>query len=100
MIVCSVLKSDHIYEVSIKGHSGYDAIGKDIVCSAVSTSFILTINLLSKLRDDLDCASDEDIPMMRVTINDYNDIEEVILDNLIDCLKDISNQYSKFLKIK
>ena len=48
MIVCSVLKSDSLYEVCIKGHSGYDTIGKDIVCSAVSSSFILTINLLDK----------------------------------------------------
>lgn len=100
MIVCSVLKNDDLYEVSIKGHSGYDTIGKDIVCSAVSTSFILTINLLSKMRQDLDYSSDENVPMMKVTINNYNDIEEIILDNMIECLQDISNQYPKFLKIK
>lgn len=100
MIVCSVLKNDHLYEVSIKGHSGYDTYGKDIVCSAVSSSFILTINLLCKLRNDLDCTSDENIPMMKVTIDNYNDIEEIILDNLIECLQDISYQYPKFLKIK
>ena len=40
MTVCSVLKSDNLYEVCIKGHSGYDTIGKDIVCSAVSSSLI------------------------------------------------------------
>lgn len=100
MIVCSVLKSDSLYEVCIKGHSGYDTIGKDIVCSAVSSSFILTINLLDKFKSNMKYESDENIPMMKVTINNYNDIDETILDNLIDCLKDVSRQYPKYLKIK
>ena len=100
MIVCSVLKSDSLYEVCIKGHSGYDTIGKDIVCSAVSSSFILTINLLDKFKSNMKYESDENIPMMKVTINNYTDIDETILDNLIDCLSDVSRQYPKYLKIK
>ena len=100
MTVCSVLKSENLYEVCIKGHSGYDTIGKDIVCSAVSSSFILTINLLEKFNSNMKYESDESIPMMKVTINNYNDIDEKILDNLIDCLKDVSRQYPKYLKIK
>lgn len=100
MTVCSVLKSDNLYEVCIRGHSGYDTIGKDIVCSAVSSSFILTINLLDKLKSNMKYESDENIPMMKVTINNYTDIEETILDNLIECLQDVSNQYPKYLKIK
>ena len=100
MIVCSVLKSDSLYEVCIKGHSGYDTIGKDIVCSAVSSSFILTINLLDKFKSNMKYESDENIPMMKVTINNYTDIDETVLDNLIDCLKDVSRQYPKYLKIK
>ena len=100
MTVCSVLKSDNLYEVCIKGHSGYDTIGKDIVCSAVSSSFILTINLLDKFNSNMKYESDENIPMMKVTINNYNDIDETVLDNLIDCLKDVSRQYPKYLKIK
>lgn len=100
MIICSVNKNESLYEITIKGHSGYDTIGKDIVCSSVSSSFILTINLLNRLNCKFDYESDENIPMMKVKINNYNDIEENILDNLIDCLKDVSRQYSKFLKIK
>ena len=100
MTICSVLKSDSLYEVCIKGHSGYDTIGKDIVCSAVSSSFILTVNLLDKLKSYMDLITDESIPMMKDTINNYNDIDETILDNLIDCLKDVSRQYPKYLKIK
>ena len=47
MIVCTVNKNNNSYTVEIKGHSGYEAIGKDIVCSSVSTAFILTVNLLT-----------------------------------------------------
>lgn len=100
MIVCSVLKNDKVYEVVIKGHSGYDTIGKDIICSSVSSSFILTINLLSKLNSNMIYDSDEEIPMMKVAINNYTDIDEKILDNLIECLEDVANQYPKYLKIK
>lgn len=100
MIICSVLKNDNLYKINISGHSGYDTIGKDIVCSSVSSSFILTINLLEKLNSNMKIKSDEKIPMMEVEIKNYNNIEEIILDNLIDCLKDVSNQYSKYLKIK
>ena len=100
MIVCSVKKNESLYEINIKGHSGYDTIGKDIVCSSVSSSMILTINLLEKLNSKFEFNSDENIPMMNVKIENYNEIDEKILDNLIDCLKDVSNQYSKYLKIK
>lgn len=100
MIICSVRKNETLYEINISGHSGYDTIGKDIVCSAVSSSFILTVNLLDKLNSKMNLITDESIPMMKVTINNFNDIEEKVLDNLIDCLKDVSKQYPKYLKIK
>ena len=53
MIICSVKKNEKLYEINISGHSGYDTIGKDIVCSAVSSSFILTVNLLDKLNSKM-----------------------------------------------
>ncbi len=99
MIVCSVDKNDKLYSIIIRGHSGYDTIGKDIICSSVSSSLILTINLLEKLGSKFIFESDEMIPMMKVEINNYIDIEETILDNLIDCLKSVSVQYPKYLKI-
>ena len=49
MIICSVRKNETLYEINISGHSGYDTIGKDIVCSSVSSSLIVTVNLLEKL---------------------------------------------------
>ena len=100
MIICSVKKNENLYDITISGHSGYDTIGKDIVCSSVSSSLILTVNLLEKINSKFEFKSDEQIPMMKVKLENYTEIDEKILDNLIDCLKDVSNQYSKYLKIK
>ena len=99
MIVCTVNKNDNLYSIIIEGHSGYDTVGKDIVCSSVSSSLILTVNLLERLGSKFNFESDEELPMMKVEIKNYSDIEETILDNLIDCLKDVSRQYQKYLKI-
>ena len=100
MIICTVLKDEFNYQIEIKGHSGYDTIGKDIVCSSVSTSFILTVNLLEKLGYKFSFESEEEIPMMKLKLNEYDKVCETILDNMIDCLKDVEKQYHKFLKIK
>ena len=36
-------------KISIKGHSGYDAIGKDIVCASVSSIVITSINAIIRI---------------------------------------------------
>lgn len=103
MICCSVKKNDNSYEIDVRGHSGYDTIGKDIVCSSVSTAMIVTINLLERLNYKFDFSSDNSIPVMNLKVNkidnNYNTIV-IILDNLVCCLEDVSKQYNKFLKIK
>lgn len=100
MIVCTVNKNNNSYAVEIKGHSGYEAIGKDIVCSSVSTAFILTVNLLNKMNYKFDFISDENIPMMKLEVINYDSVVENIIDNMLDCLNDVSKQYQKYLKIK
>lgn len=100
MIVCTVKKNESNYFIQIEGHSGYDTIGKDIVCSSVSTAMIMSVNLLERLKTDFDFSSDEKIPMMKLNVNNYNEVEEKVLDNLVDCLNDVSTSYKKYLKIK
>ena len=36
-------------KISIKGHSGYDVIGKDIVCASVSSIVITSINAIIRI---------------------------------------------------
>ena len=50
MITAKVIKRNGEYSSFIcKGHAGYDDLGKDIVCSAVSMLVINTGNSLEKL---------------------------------------------------
>ena len=39
-------------KIEITGHSDYDTIGKDIVCSAVSSIVITTVNGIHRLSED------------------------------------------------
>ena len=98
-----------INKIEIKGHSGYDVTGKDIVCSSVSTAFILSVNLLEKLKNEYaieyECIQDENIPLMSLNIGHMNSNEQVrlvqtILENLVENLEMVSKQYQKFLNIK
>ena len=38
-------KNDKLNKIIISGHSGYDELGKDIVCASVSSIAITSINL-------------------------------------------------------
>ena len=53
MIKVNVIKKDNVItNINIIGHAGYDVSGKDIVCSAVSSITITTINALLKYDKD------------------------------------------------
>ena len=41
--------NNYISKVTIKGHANYDELGKDIVCAAVSSIVITTVNAIEKL---------------------------------------------------
>ncbi len=89
--------------INTKGHSGYEDIGKDIVCSSVSTSIILTYNLLNKLNIKFDYVEDEKIPMISLKFDHNYEQEELvqcILENLVKTLEDVEKQFKKYLQIK
>ena len=89
--------------IEVSGHSGYEDLGKDIVCSSVSTAMILTINLLEKLNVNFKYESKEEIPLISLDINSFDDSNEqlvqTILENLVENLNEVSKNYKKYLKI-
>ena len=105
MINVTVTKDNKdIKIIEVKGHSGYDELGKDIVCSSVSTALILTINLLEKLNFKFSYESDDKIPYMSLNIDGENSEDDLkliqtILGNLVDNLSQVEKQYKKYLKI-
>ncbi len=85
--------------IKISGHAEYAESGKDIVCSAVSTAFIMTVNqieLFGKL-DDINYkleSGDFELEILRRS----NEIDKII-SNFIHTIESLEDQYSKYIKI-
>lgn len=101
MILVNITR-DHnsdIKMITLNGHSGYDELGKDIVCSAVSTAMYVSIGLLERFDIEYQFSSDEKKPIMKLNIIKPQDNGNIVLENLVETLNGISMDYSKNLKI-
>jgi len=83
----------------VTGHTGYEESGKDIVCSAVSSLTIHTVNLIC---DDLKCDAtvDNDDGYIYLSLNEKNEFAELLIKALEKSLRDVSKQYPRFLKVE
>lgn len=90
--------NNQIDSIMIKGHSGYSVSGKDIVCAAISSSAITTVNAILALDDKaIDVKEDEGFLFIN-TLNNSDNTNK-LLQNLVDMLNDIKQEYPKYLKI-
>ena len=96
MIKVNIKEKDVIEEITIKGHSGYEEIGKDIVCASVSSIVITTINAIIRI-DEEAINYDESVI---IKILKHNEIIDKLIFNLIDLLKKLEKQYPKYIKIR
>lgn len=100
MVRVKILKKEEkISKITFIGHSMYDVIGKDIVCSSISSIMITTINgieLLSKgdVKDKL--YKDK----VEINVINNNNVVDTLLLNMITLLRDLEEQYPKNLKIE
>lgn len=102
MINLTILKSnDAITTIQAKGHSGYAVAGQDIVCSAVSTIMQTTLNgLLEVVKADVDYQIDEQIPFLRISINEQDKQAQILMKSAYLALKQIAGDYKNYIKIK
>jgi len=89
------IKKNHI---EIKGHAMYDDNGKDIVCAAVSTIVITTINAILRFDQDTIKYKENDGYIDIEILKNTNTTNTLIL-NMIELLKDLEKQYTKNIKI-
>jgi len=101
MIIVDINRDQYsnIKNITVSGHSGYDELGKDIVCSAVSTAMYVSIGLLERFDIDYQFSSDEKQPIMKLNIIKPQDNGNIVLENLVETLNGIAMDYSKYLKI-
>lgn len=100
MISYNVIRSAHkaILEVEIKGHADYDKSGKDIVCSAVSTLIISTLNAIERFEEKEHILEELDEGYAKIKVLKHTKIIDGLLENLVYSLDDISQQFPKYLK--
>jgi uncharacterized protein YsxB (DUF464 family) len=92
-------KDNNIKKINIKGHAGYDDYGKDIVCSSVSSITITTINAILMF-DKNYISYNEKKDNFEIVINENNDITNKLIQNMINMLTELSQDYPKNIKIE
>ena len=94
MIKISIKKDN----ITIEGHSGYSEYGSHIVCASVSSIAITSINSILKY-DEKALEYDKKDGYLEVKILKHDEIIDMLIDNMIELLKDLENQYEKYVKL-
>ena len=98
MIKVNIKEVDsNIEKVTISGHALYDVHGKDIVCAAVSSITITTINAILKLDSKaIDYVQDKNLI---INVKKHDEVTLVLIQNMIDLLQELEKNYKKNIKI-
>lgn len=88
-------KNGNIKQVCFKGHALYDEYGKDIVCSAVSSIVITTINAILSINDKAISYSEN--PLIIDVLNN-DEITYKLINNMISLLKELECDYPDNIK--
>ncbi len=100
MIKISINKTnDLVDEITISGHSGYDELGHDIVCASVSCISITTVNAILRL-DEKSLKYEEKDGYLYIKFYKHDKYIDTLIENMIDLLSNLKNQYSKYIKIQ
>lgn len=99
MIKINIEKKDNnkISKIIISGHALYDDAGKDIVCAAVSSTVITTVNNILSLSKTIDYIEGRE-GLTIIVIKD-DDVTQKILNSMLSMLKELENDYPKNIKI-
>ena len=98
MIKINIEKKDNnINKISITGHALYAESGKDIVCAAVSSTVITTVNNILSLSKTIDYVEGKD-GLSIIVIKD-DEITQKLLSNMLSMLNELEKDYPKYIKI-
>ena len=94
MISVKVKKENNRYKkINILGHAMYDEYGKDIVCSAVSSIITTTVNGILMLdKESLSYLVSKKGMLIEIK-NIDNTTTQILIDNMVNLLKDLEKKY-------
>lgn len=84
--------------ISITGHAGYDDYGKDIVCAAVSSVVLCSVEAIAAF-DKEAIEVKETTDKLELIINKDDNVTNKLIKNMLNCLKEIEKKYSQNIKI-
>ena len=85
-------------QVIVKGHSGYDVVGKDIVCSAISTLTEATYNYRDEIGNIFHKVENEEDAVFIINIDYISNSGRRILGSFIQMVDDIASQYPDYVR--
>jgi len=91
-------KNNQIKTLTLCGHADYDLYGKDIVCAAVSATYLCTVNAILSLDSNSIKVNDKKGLQEIIVVTD-NNITLSLLDNMIRCLESLKKQYPKNINL-
>ena len=84
--------------ISITGHANYDDYGKDIVCAAVSSVIITSVEGISSF-DNQAVDIEEGKDNLKIIINKHDDITDKLIANMLKCIQELESKYPQNIKI-
>jgi uncharacterized protein YsxB (DUF464 family) len=85
-------------KIVVSGHANYDEYGKDFVCAAVSATVLTTINaILSIDKSSINAIEGDELI---IEIKKHDEITDKLITNMVNSLKEIEKDYSKYIKIQ
>lgn len=99
MVKVTINKNEGIIEeITIAGHAGYAAKGEDIVCAAVSSIAITSVNDINALDDSVDYVENDGY--LKITVKKDTEINQKILNNMVVTLQELESQYPKNILVR
>ena len=99
MIKIKLLKTgDDFKKIIIKGHAMFDDFGKDIVCAAVSSTVITSVNACLSI--DENSLNYDDSEGLEIEVKKNDVITFKIINNMISNLIELEKAYPKNVQIK
>ena len=84
--------------IVITGHAGFNDYGKDIVCASASSIVITSINACLNI-DAKSIVYKNELDKITIDIKSDNSVILKILDNMLNMLSELANDYPKNVKI-
>ena len=84
--------------IVITGHAGFNDYGKDIVCASASSIVITSINACLNI-DAKSIVYKNELDKLTIDIKSDNGVILKILDNMLNMLSELANDYPKNVKI-